>query len=230
MKTQTKLIALFLLLFIFVTNLYSQFYQQKISSYNINDAINDKITYVRDIEFVNIHTGFLVTIEYLYDGNNYIGDVLKIFKTTNSGINWNKIFSQNLSIVQNVSRVPSISFKNENNGIVSCLNLTIKTADAGSTWNVIYNSLSDLENTMIEYCPNNNIFMIQEFTSYVYKILTNQSLGLVKNFGSGIRLQYITTSQTNPNIIYVGGHKVDQNNSRPFLHTAKIMGIAGLNS
>lgn len=110
------IVTLFLLLFIFLTNLSkAQTWQKYAKSGNSN---------LIDIVFVSKSRGFTV-------GYN------KVFMTTDTGKTWNRI----LSSYNNFSR---IMFADANNGfIIGSNDLVLKTTDAGDNWSLIRTGNSD---------------------------------------------------------------------------------------
>ncbi|HMT11986.1 MAG TPA: YCF48-related protein, partial [Ignavibacteria bacterium] len=84
--------------------------------------------YIWDFCFLNSNTGFFTT-----DG--------KIFKTTNSGINWFSVYETNYLI--NYASIFSIQFVNDNTGYATyAQGKIVKTTDAGNTW-AIHTSVTD---------------------------------------------------------------------------------------
>jgi len=99
------------------------------SSYQINNSISDPISVVSDIVFLNPSTGYVVA-GYRQTG---IPDICKLYKTTNYGQNWSKIYSINLSLGSG-----EISFSiNGNVGYIMVQHeqtILYKTTDAGNSF------------------------------------------------------------------------------------------------
>lgn len=82
--------------------------------------------FIWDFDFINSSTGFYTTAG-------------RIYKTTNSGSNWLKVFEQQSGIYLDIL---SIHFVNQSVGYASIGGKVLKTTDTGSTWN-IHNSITN---------------------------------------------------------------------------------------
>ena len=102
-------IILTLLIMLLIGNLYAQTSTYNIS--NINNNTTDKFDLVTDMCFMNLNTGYVTATWY-----NNVPNPAKyynfLYKTTNSGINWTKLWSYEFPPISSTGKL-AISMKNE---------------------------------------------------------------------------------------------------------------------
>ncbi|MCX6164307.1 MAG: hypothetical protein NTU73_05510, partial [Ignavibacteriae bacterium] len=169
----------------------------------INTSANP-ISYVLDISFVDYNTGYLTAEYYIYSGGNYTGDKNYVFKTTNGGINWLKIWENTYGIN---SKNLSVSFANATTGYISKQNALYKTTNGGTNFTSISNSLLSGYDNVICTKSNGDVYIIQDHSYKVYKYSSSQGFQTIKDFSSTYAILYMEFSKLNDNTIYVCGEK-----------------------
>lgn len=140
-----------------IANIFAQTSQHNIS--NINNYPNDKITNITDLCFVDFNTGY-ITGYYDQDSQNLYG---YLFKTTNSGINWVKLWKP---WFQPYTNKFSVSFANANTGYLMMRNLQdmYYTTNGGASFTTYY--ITDLPDynfdQILSTNSNGNLFVIRK--------------------------------------------------------------------
>ncbi|MFZ4589971.1 MAG: T9SS type A sorting domain-containing protein [Ignavibacteria bacterium] len=183
------------------------------SSYQINNSISDPISVVSDIVFLNPSTGYVVA-GYRQTG---IPDICKLYKTTNYGQNWSKIYSINLSLGSG-----EISFSiNGNVGYIMVQHeqtILYKTTDAGNSFSTISTNISDPSyKNVLSVGANNHLYRLVKGRNKVceldHPIIPYITYFYTYSFATNIILNHIEVSKIS-NTIYVCGKK---DNGNPFL-------------
>ena len=134
------------------------------------------------IQFVNANTGFAIGEE-----NNFNAHVAVFLKTTNGGVNWDRI---NMNIIFD-QWLYAISFINENTGwVCGKSSLIRKTTDGGITWESYYAATNT---------PNfNAIQFLNDQTGYV-----GGRYGMVaKSTNGGVNWTALDTALTHINVLH----------------------------
>jgi hypothetical protein len=141
-----------------------------------------------------------------------------LYKTTNGGINFSKIWANNYSEKKKLS----VSFSNENTGYMSKENNIYKTTNGGIDFPYItyipnYNQWCNTNFLCAK--PNGDFYLLQAGGNKIYKYsIAANNIQIIYTCGNNISLNYIELSKLNENIIYAGGFKYQIDNSRfPFL-------------
>ena len=189
------------------------FAQQKYDVYPITTQYNFSL--VRDMSFVDLNNGYLAAVKLVFNGGNYTGDVNYVFKTTNSGTNWTKVWEYTYDVN---SKKPTVSFINANTGYVSKRTELKKTTNGGQNWtNINTSGLSNINDNLICTRSNGDLFLLQVDASTIFKYsISTGTFQVIKNFGSGYSIKFIEISKLNDNNIYVCGYHAYGSNYRPF--------------
>jgi len=133
------------------------------------------------MKFINANTGFIVTVIDDYNGYH-----LKIYKTTNAGINTtnngaNWYETQTLDDYCNYTAMPKIEFINENTGYISSQWSIFKTTNCGQSWDIIlqWNQNNPFRIYDFQISPiNSNIIFAAGGYYYVPKVLKSENGGI----------------------------------------------------
>lgn len=182
------------------------------STYQINDPSSDPITIVSDIVFLNPSTGYVIA-DYYQTGNP---DICKLYKTTNYGQNWAKIYSMSLS-----SGSGKISFSiHDNVGYIMVqhdLTKIYKTTDGGNSFQTITSIISDPSYpNVLSVGTNNHLYRLVKGRNKVCELdhpITLYTNFYTYSFPANVILDHIEVSKIS-NTVYICG-KVD--NGNPFL-------------
>lgn len=191
---------------------------QKYSIYQITNQY--PISKMHDMSFTDYNNGFLCGVKDVKVGNNYDGDESYIFRTTNGGLSFEKVWQKRYALIDlgYKDRI-AISFYNTNSGYASKRGMLYKTTNGGTNWaEISISGPTNYDNTIISTKSNGDLFLIRKGLGFVYKYTNAGIFQEIKNFGEGFHVSHIEISKLNENNIYVCGNKYndEQPNYRPF--------------
>ncbi len=99
---------------------------------NINSS-SDIVVNTNDMSFINLNTGYISAMKH--DNNNYNVFHYYLYKTTNGGINFSKIWAKDYSDNKKLA----VSFSNENTGYISKGSEIYKTTNGGTNFSFLAN-------------------------------------------------------------------------------------------
>lgn len=198
------------------------FAQQKYEIYPITTQY--PFSLVRDMSFVDLNNGYLAAVKLVFNGGNYTGDVNYVFKTTNSGSNWTKVWEYTYDVN---SKKPTVSFINANTGYISKRTELKKTTNGGQNWtNINTSGLSNINDNLICTRSNGDLFLLQVDASTIFKYsISTGTFQLIKNFGSGYSIKHFEISKLNDNNIYVCGYRYKNLTYNPFFAKSTDAGL-----
>ena len=150
----------------------------------LNWTVDNSIRYVDEIHFINQTTGYFIA-----DSSS----IVKIYKTTNSGLMWSHIYSENIELKDFQFLNNDIGFCLK--GITSYSYQLLKTTNGGYNWFV---------NSLVEINDPNNYFFINENTGWLSKRISHSILteSIYKTTNGGL-------NWVNQNLDYLNLHYLD---------------------
>ena len=217
-------IILTLLIMLLIGNLYAQTSTYNIS--NINNNTTDKFDLVTDMCFMNLNTGYVTATWY-----NNVPNPAKyynfLYKTTNSGINWTKLWSYEFPPISSTGKL-AISMKNEIGYFIKqgSYKRVLRTSNGGANYmeldlepnNPSYTFPNYLSEPVTSMNSLNDLFIIRKFKKEVVKIYLyiGHYYQYTYSLPQGVELYHVEVSHTN-NIVYVCGRKLSYGQWKPFL-------------
>lgn len=190
-----------------IANIFAQTSQYNIS--NIHNFPSDSITRITDLCFVDVNTGY-ITGYYNPNSQNLYG---YLFKTTNCGINWVKLWKP---WFQENTKIFTVSFANANTGYLMMRNLKdmYYTTNGGANFTTYY--ITDLPDynfdQVLSTNSNGNLFVLRKEKNHICKYSYPFQYGNNSryNFDNSIKLLHMEISKTS-DVIYVCGRRHPQN-------------------
>jgi len=205
-----------------IGNLYAQTSTYNIS--NINNNTTDKFDNVSDMCFMNLNTGY-VTASWYDNVPNPAKVYNYLYKTTNSGINWTKLWRYEFPQISHLGKF-AISMKNEIGYFVKqgSFNRVLRTSNGGANYmelDLSPNFPNYLSEPITSMNSLKDLFLIRKAKKEVVKIYEyiNHFYYYTYSFPQEIELYHIEVSKSN-DIVYVCGRK-HYNNQNYFPFFAK---------
>ena len=147
--------------------------------------LDSLISFPLNLEFVNSTTGFLSVRNY--DNKNNINYYI-FWKTSNTGINWNRVYLDSIREFQFNDKYVRTNFINENTGfIVGLKGKMLKSTDQGISW-IEYTKAESFLND-IDFIDNNLGFIAGDLG--LIKKTTTGGVIAVQNISSSVPSGYI---------------------------------------